>query len=67
MTFLMIATFCAGLSCTEAEWVVEPATAIPHNCLAAFNEKAPEWLMRHPGYAVQRVRCASAERLGRSI
>lgn len=65
--YLLIATLCAGMTCMEAEWQVEPTTAIPHNCMAALNERAPQWLMKHPGFTVRRFKCVPADRVQRDI
>lgn len=65
--FVLIATFCSGLSCFEAQWPVQPITALPHNCLSAVNELAPEWLAKHPGYTLRRAKCVPEERIERDV
>lgn len=65
--YILIAMFCSGLSCVDAEWPVQPTTAIPHNCMAALGELAPPWLQKHPGYVVRRFKCIPAERMQRDV
>ena len=62
---VLIVMMCAGLTCHDAEWRVEPGTVLPHNCAAAFGALAPDWLARHPGFVVRRFKCVPAERVER--
>lgn len=62
---LLIVTFCLGLACYDAEYPVEAATVLPHNCVAALGEVAPSYIAKHPGFEVRRWKCVPIERLER--